>query len=64
MALEALQENIFSTETDIWSFGIVSWEIFTFAQMPYSDVKHSDELIEKLCTGYRLKQPTMSTDEM
>lgn len=29
MAPEALQYHIFSTETDVWAFGIVLWEIAT-----------------------------------
>lgn len=29
MAPEALQYHIYSTETDIWAFGIVLWEIAT-----------------------------------
>lgn len=29
MAPEALQFHIFSTETDVWAFGIVLWELAT-----------------------------------
>lgn len=32
MAPEALQYNFFSTETDIWAFGIVLWEIATLGK--------------------------------
>lgn len=34
-ALEAINENRFTIKSDVWSFGILLYEIVTFGQMPY-----------------------------
>uniref|UniRef100_A0A914E6C0 Protein kinase domain-containing protein n=1 Tax=Acrobeloides nanus TaxID=290746 RepID=A0A914E6C0_9BILA len=56
LALESLTEGIFSHKTDIWSFGILMHEMFSFGQIPYANV-NNDELIVFLQSGGRLEPP-------
>lgn len=35
-APEAIRANKFSIKSDVWSFGILLYEIITYGKMPYS----------------------------
>ncbi|KAI0220746.1 Tyrosine-protein kinase csk-1 [Lamellibrachia satsuma] len=50
-------------KTDIWSFGVTLWEIFSKGETPYSDCV-SGEVTAMLSTGYRMPRPTHCPDMM
>ena len=56
MALEYLTYNVLTLKSDVWSFGVVLWEIFSFGKAPYG-LQEYDEVLEKLERGYRLPCP-------
>lgn len=35
MPPEAFLDGIFTVKTDVWSFGVLMWEIFSLGYMPY-----------------------------
>ena len=56
MAPESLFRGTFSTKSDIWSFGILVFEIVTLGSTPYGGMS-AKELLRKLSQGYRLERP-------
>ncbi|XP_077862880.1 tyrosine-protein kinase Mer-like, partial [Saccoglossus kowalevskii] len=63
LALESLGENMYTTQSDVWSLGVVMWEIITRAQTPYRGI-HNHDIHDYLQRGRRLKQPRQCTDEL
>jgi len=55
-APEALQHRKFSSASDVWSYGIVLWEIMSFSDRPYWDWTNRD-VMSRVTTGYRLPPP-------
>lgn len=49
MAIESMKDKIFTVKTDVWGFGIMVWEILSYGEIPYGDVKNIE--VEKLVTG-------------
>lgn len=41
-APETLQFGHFSSASDVWSFGIVMWEVMAFGERPYWDMSGQD----------------------
>ena len=46
-----------------WSYGILLWEIYTLGGNPYPSIP-VQKLFQLLKDGYRMSQPSYSTDEM
>ncbi|XP_044773056.1 macrophage-stimulating protein receptor isoform X4 [Neomonachus schauinslandi] len=56
MALESLQTYRFTTKSDVWSFGVLLWELLTRGAPPYPHIDPFD-LTQFLAQGRRLPQP-------
>ena len=57
MAYEFLTCDYFTLTSDVWSFGVVLWEIFSFGKTPYGQ-KQYDEVISQLESGNPLSCPS------
>lgn len=55
-AIESLDERIFSEGSDVWAFGVVLWEIYSYGVTPYEDLK-SQEVQRRVREGHRLAKP-------
>lgn len=63
LAIESIQNKIFTHESDVWSYGICLWEIFTFCAKPYSEIE-TINIINYLKKGVRLSQPKIASIEV
>ncbi|XP_013169956.1 PREDICTED: tyrosine-protein kinase CSK-like isoform X2 [Papilio xuthus] len=55
-APEALKYNKFSNKSDMWSFGILLWEIYSFGRVPYPRIPLA-EVVRHVERGYRMEAP-------
>ncbi|XP_071646170.1 uncharacterized protein [Temnothorax longispinosus] len=63
MAPESLIYSLFTTKTDVWSFGILMWEIVTLGSTPYPDMT-AREVMRNVHNGYRLERPSHCRTEL
>ncbi|XP_058451762.1 epidermal growth factor receptor isoform X1 [Malaya genurostris] len=60
LALESIRHRVFTSKSDVWSFGVTIWELLTYGARPWENVsaKNVPQLIEN---GERLQQPSGCT---
>ncbi|NXO88349.1 EPHB2 protein, partial [Certhia brachydactyla] len=55
-APEAIQYRKFTSASDVWSYGIVMWEVMSYGERPYWDMTNQD-VINAIEQDYRLPPP-------
>uniref|UniRef100_A0A183DSX8 receptor protein-tyrosine kinase n=1 Tax=Gongylonema pulchrum TaxID=637853 RepID=A0A183DSX8_9BILA len=62
-APEAITHRKFTAASDVWSFGVVMWEICSFGERPYWDWTNQ-KVISEITLGYRLPAPMDTPDSL
>ncbi|KAM9105412.1 platelet-derived growth factor receptor beta isoform 4-T7 [Megaptera novaeangliae] len=64
MAPESIFNSLYTTLSDVWSFGILLWEIFTLGGTPYPELPMNEQFYNAIKRGYRMAQPAHASDEI
>ncbi|XP_043402689.1 tyrosine-protein kinase SYK isoform X2 [Chelonia mydas] len=62
-APECMNFYKFSSKSDVWSFGVLMWEAFSFGQKPYKGMKGS-EVAQMIERGERMESPEACPSEV
>ncbi|XP_023244156.1 leukocyte tyrosine kinase receptor-like isoform X1 [Centruroides sculpturatus] len=57
MPPEAFLDGIFTCKTDVWSFGVLLWEVMSLGYMPYPG-RGNQDVMQMVTSGGRLEAPT------
>lgn len=63
LSIESMQNRILTTKSDVWSFGILLWEMFSFGDMPYRDIEIY-QLKRQIMNGHTMERPPYANDNM
>ncbi|NWX87029.1 EPHA2 protein, partial [Nothoprocta pentlandii] len=55
-APEAISYRKFTSASDVWSYGIVMWEVMSYGERPYWDMSNH-EVMKAISEGFRLPAP-------
>lgn len=60
LALECIQHRIYTHKSDVWSYGVTLWEMFSYGSRPYENLQ-ARQIPLALEKGERLPQPNIAT---
>ncbi|XP_049298477.1 protein sevenless isoform X2 [Anopheles funestus] len=63
MSPESLVDGVFTSQSDIWAFGVLLWEIMTLGEQPYQ-AKNNVEVLNHVREGGHLDRPKVCPNEM
>ncbi|EQB77238.1 cytoplasmic FMR1-interacting protein 2 [Camelus ferus] len=60
---EVFSFSRYSSKSDVWSFGVLMWEVFSEGKIPYENRSNS-EVVEDITTGFRLYKPRLASSHI
>jgi len=62
-APEALRQKVSTSKSDVWSYGVVMWEIYSFGRAPYPRMSQK-EVVDKVVKGFRMEKPESCPNDL
>ncbi|XP_045769194.1 insulin receptor-like isoform X2 [Maniola jurtina] len=63
MSPESLKDGVFSSSTDVWSYGVVLWEMATLAMQPYQGLSN-EQVVRYVVEGGVMERPEHCPDRL
>uniref|UniRef100_A0A673LRN0 receptor protein-tyrosine kinase n=1 Tax=Sinocyclocheilus rhinocerous TaxID=307959 RepID=A0A673LRN0_9TELE len=64
MSPESIFECLYTVQSDVWSYGVLLWEIFSLGVSPYPNVVIDAQFYKMIKDGYHMPQPDFAPQEM
>nr|XP_055036439.1 macrophage colony-stimulating factor 1 receptor isoform X2 [Misgurnus anguillicaudatus] len=64
MSPESIFECVYTVQSDVWSYGILLWEIFSLGMTPYPNVVVDANFYKMIKDGYQMSQPDFAPHEI
>uniref|UniRef100_A0A8C9YNP2 receptor protein-tyrosine kinase n=1 Tax=Sander lucioperca TaxID=283035 RepID=A0A8C9YNP2_SANLU len=64
MAPESIFDCVYTVQSDVWSYGILLWEIFSLGKSPYPSVAVDSRFYKMVKRGYQMCQPNFAPAEI
>lgn len=64
MAPESIFECVYTVQSDVWSYGIMLWEIFSLGKSPYPNILVDSKFYKMIKCGYQMSRPDFAPPEM
>ncbi|PIO31142.1 hypothetical protein AB205_0100190 [Aquarana catesbeiana] len=64
MSPESIFDGLYTIKSDVWSYGILLWEIFSLGVNPYPGMPVNANFYKLLQSGFKMDQPFYATDEI
>ncbi|XP_078117021.1 vascular endothelial growth factor receptor 3 isoform X1 [Sander vitreus] len=64
MAPESIFDKVYTSQSDVWSFGVLLWEIFSLGASPYPGVQIDEDFCKQLKDGVRMRAPETASPEI
>uniref|UniRef100_A0A8C5D4H9 receptor protein-tyrosine kinase n=1 Tax=Gouania willdenowi TaxID=441366 RepID=A0A8C5D4H9_GOUWI len=64
MSPESIFDCVYTFESDVWSYGILLWEIFSLGNSPYPGMQVDSAFYQRIQEGYRMSKPAFAPIEI
>lgn len=63
-APEVIRYGKYSSKSDVWSFGVLMWEVYSEGYLPYGNQRDNIQVVDLVNRGQRLQKPALAPEDV